>query len=114
MKRQVRVLIILWALLLALIFLSIALGRYGVGVARSYKILTDPIFHWEPTWDANMATAVWKLRLPRIFMACLVGACLSGAGAAYQGVFQNPMASRMSWARPPAQPWARPSPFSWD
>lgn len=93
MNRQTRVLIVLWALLLALIFLSIALGRYGVGMVRSYKILTDPIFHWEPTWDTNMVTSIWNLRLPRIFMACLVGACLSGAGAAYQGVFQNPMAS---------------------
>ena len=32
-------------------------------------------------------------RLPRIILACLVGACLSSAGAAYQGVFQNPMAA---------------------
>jgi ABC-type Fe3+-siderophore transport system permease subunit len=29
------------------------------------------------------------IRLPRILMACLVGCCLSAAGAAYQGVFQK-------------------------
>lgn len=30
-------------------------------------------------------------RLPRIFLACMVGCSLSSAGAAYQGIFQNPM-----------------------
>ena len=40
-----------------------------------------------------MESAVLRIRLPRILLACLVGCCLSTAGAAYQGVFQNPMAS---------------------
>ena len=34
-----------------------------------------------------------NVRLPRVLLACMVGCCLSAAGAAYQGVFQNPMAS---------------------
>jgi len=45
------------------------------------------------TWTAEMATVVLNIRLPRIVMACLVGCALSAAGASYQGVFQNPMAS---------------------
>lgn len=40
-----------------------------------------------------METVVWNIRMPRILLACLVGCCLSAAGASYQGVFQNPMAS---------------------
>ena len=40
-----------------------------------------------------MQAAVWNVRLPRVIMSVLVGACLSAAGAAYQGVFQNPMAA---------------------
>ena len=32
-------------------------------------------------------------RLFRIVLACLVGCSLTAAGAAYQGVFQNPMAA---------------------
>ena len=40
-----------------------------------------------------MQAAVWNVRLPRVLMSVLVGACLSAAGAAYQGVFQNPMAA---------------------
>ena len=40
-----------------------------------------------------MAVVVINIRLPRILLACLVGGCLSMAGAAFQSVFQNPMAA---------------------
>lgn len=40
-----------------------------------------------------MATVLFNVRLPRIILACLVGCCLSSAGASYQGIFQNPMAA---------------------
>jgi len=33
-----------------------------------------------------------QLRLPRIILACLVGAALSVVGASFQGIFKNPMA----------------------
>jgi iron complex transport system permease protein len=35
---------------------------------------------------------VTEIRLPRVVLGALVGAMLSGAGAAYQGVFRNPLA----------------------
>jgi iron complex transport system permease protein len=35
---------------------------------------------------------LWQLRLPRVVLAGLVGAMLALAGAAYQGVFRNPLA----------------------
>ena len=35
---------------------------------------------------------VWQIRLPRVVLAGLVGAMLAGGGAAYQGVFRNPLA----------------------
>lgn len=34
---------------------------------------------------------VWHVRLPRVLLAGLVGATLSVSGAAYQGVFRNPL-----------------------
>jgi iron complex transport system permease protein len=37
-------------------------------------------------------TIVWQIRLPRIAMAAFVGAALALAGAAFQGVFRNPLA----------------------
>ena len=42
--------------------------------------------------DARQAAIVWELRLPRVTLALLVGGMLAVAGAAYQGVFRNPLA----------------------
>lgn len=36
---------------------------------------------------------LWKIRLPRILAAVVVGAALSVAGTAYQGMFRNPLVS---------------------
>jgi len=38
------------------------------------------------------AAILWQLRLPRVVLGGLVGALLAVAGAAYQGVFRNPLA----------------------
>ena len=91
--RANRVLLVLAAILMALFFASFYFGRYGVDVPTTCRILLSRLFPMEKTWDPNMETAVINIRLPRILMACLVGCCLSSAGAAYQGVFQNSMAS---------------------
>ncbi|HJJ89236.1 MAG TPA: iron ABC transporter permease [Methanocorpusculum sp.] len=45
------------------------------------------------SWDASTYSVLFNIRLPRIIAAVLVGAALSTAGAAYQGMFQNPLVS---------------------
>ena len=40
------------------------------------------------TWN----TILWQLRLPRVVQGALVGAALGMSGAAYQGLFKNPLA----------------------
>jgi len=40
-----------------------------------------------------MGIVILKIRLPRIVAATLIGAALSVSGAAYQGMFRNPMVS---------------------
>ena len=42
--------------------------------------------------DVREAAIVWELRFPRAVLGALVGATLAAAGAAYQGVFRNPLA----------------------
>src|SRR5512132_2073103 len=37
-------------------------------------------------------TILWSIRLPRTMLIALVGAALAGSGAAYQGLFRNPLA----------------------
>ncbi len=86
---------ILTAVLLFSILGSFTLGRYPVKLRELMGILTNQIpgVTITPFWVENQEIAVINIRLPRIFLGVLVGAGLSAAGAAYQGVFQNPMAS---------------------
>ncbi|MGV0836702.1 FecCD family ABC transporter permease [Mycolicibacterium thermoresistibile] len=41
---------------------------------------------------AAQHAVLWQIRLPRVVLGALVGATLAVAGAAYQGVFRNPLA----------------------
>jgi len=80
--------------LAALLILSFCLGRYPVSVEQLGRIFLSRLVPGvEKTWTGAMEAAVMNIRLPRVLLACLVGCCLAAAGAAYQGVFQNPMAS---------------------
>lgn len=80
-------------LLVALFLASFVLGRYDVPLSQVARILLSRLLPLEKTWAPNMEAAVLHIRLPRIALACMVGCCLSLAGAAYQSVFQNPMAA---------------------
>ena len=42
--------------------------------------------------DPGQANILWSLRFPRVVLGLLVGGTLAIAGAAYQGVFRNPLA----------------------
>ena len=88
------ILLLAVALILA-VLLSFSVGRYSVSFRALCGILINrlPFVQAEPFWTAAQEAVVWNIRLPRILLAVLVGACLSAAGAAYQGVFQNPIAS---------------------
>lgn len=103
------------AALLAGILISFALGRYPIPVGEIVPILIGravdglnalinavaglfgaapgEVIPFEQTWTDRMEIVFFNIRLPRLLLACLVGCCLSAAGAAYQGIFQNPMAS---------------------
>ena len=86
-------LIILLAVLAALMVLSLCLGRYAVPLREVLRILLSRFTPVEQTWEAGMSAAVLNIRPPRIFLAALVGACLSIAGVSYQGIFRNAMAA---------------------
>ena len=100
--RRATVLALSGAVLILLFFGAFAVGRYGVPVVDVVRILfhrvwtlvgLDRVLPMPVTWTVTMETVVINVRLPRIVMACLVGCSLSAAGATFQGVFRNPMAS---------------------
>ncbi len=87
-RRPFFILLILSAVLAALFLFSFILGHYDVPLKEVIRILFTKY-----NGDPKMYAAVSNIRMPRILMACLVGCCLSAAGASFQCVFQNPMAS---------------------
>ena len=81
---------------LVVLLLAVALLAAGVG---PYAIAPGDILSglWRKASGAAAARAIdtvlFQIRLPRIAAAALVGAALSGAGAAYQTLFRNPLVS---------------------
>ena len=85
---------ILGLALLMCMLASFTMGRYPVSPGALLGILGSRLgLGIEKFWTDSMEAAVWNIRLPRVILSVLVGACLASAGSAYQGVFQNPMAS---------------------
>jgi iron complex transport system permease protein len=83
----IRPLFLLSALLAAVIFVSLGLGAATISPAEVWAVLNPQI----PTTPATR-TIVLDFRLARALLVSLVGAGLGGAGAAFQGLFRNPLA----------------------
>ncbi len=80
--------------LLAVVFLtSVSLGRYSVAVDQIFAMVWVKIFGGIKTWPSVAENIIFAVRLPRIFAALIIGAALASSGAAYQGLFRNPMIS---------------------
>ncbi|OZS77672.1 ABC transporter permease [Tetzosporium hominis] len=69
-------------LLLASIWLGISVGAVQIPLSTI----------WGGSEDATATTIVWNIRMPRVFLAALVGAALAVAGAAFQALLKNPLA----------------------
>lgn len=80
---------------LALAFtLSVALGAVFIPPATILRIGISglPFSTIEPDWPAHFVTILNKIRLPHAILITLTGAALAGSGAAFQGLFRNPLA----------------------
>lgn len=79
--------LLLSSLLTLAIFLSLGLGAVTIAPAQVWAALAAP-------GDINPAiqTIVWDFRLARVLLVAVAGAALAGAGAAFQGLFRNPLA----------------------
>lgn len=77
----------------ATIVVSLVIGRYPVTPGTALRVLAAQLLPLDHDWPAEAETVMVGIRLPRILAAMLVGAALSASGAAYQGIFRNPMVS---------------------
>ena len=91
--RAVRATLVAAVLLLIALAVGVSVGPAGLSlpdVARA--LLTRLPWHPAVGVPAIDTAIVWQIRLPRVVLGALVGAMLAGGGAAYQGVFRNPLA----------------------
>ncbi|MBP1553059.1 MAG: iron ABC transporter permease, partial [Oscillospiraceae bacterium] len=88
-----------WAIIIILpfviFFASLFMGRYSVSPTEVVQIFANYFFgaNYPQTWEDSAAKVIIQVRFPRAVMAALVGAGLSSSGAAFQGMFQNPLVS---------------------
>ena len=82
------------ALLGGALLAGLLVGAVGLSPGRVLAEVADrlPWVSIDSGLSEQQAAIVWELRLPRVVLAALVGATLAAAGAAYQGVFRNPLA----------------------
>jgi iron complex transport system permease protein len=78
-----------WALLVLLagVLVAFTVGRTPVSLPQLWAALSGGEL------SESLRTVVWQIRAPRIVAAVAVGAALSVAGAAFQGLFRNPLVS---------------------
>lgn len=94
MKRPFLVTLLLLA---AALLLSVAVGSVFIPPATLFQVLAGRLLNLKlsASQESALETAsiiVFQLRLPRTILVALTGAALGGSGAAYQGLFRNPLA----------------------
>ncbi|KAB7665629.1 FecCD family ABC transporter permease [Bacillus sp. B1-b2] len=84
-KRRIQLLLVLTILLLMAIYAGLSFGAVSVPWSEFIKV-----FNGEG--EETFSNILYQLRLPRILVGLLVGACLATSGALLQGVMKNPLA----------------------
>ena len=73
---------------------ALAVGPVDLGLSSIGRELLShvPFLDVKSPMTATEDAILWQIRAPRVALGLLVGAMLASAGAAYQGVFRNPLA----------------------
>lgn len=75
------------------IFFSLFIGRYPVSFATVFQVLSYRITEIGTAPIDTYQTLIWDIRMPRAILGAMVGGCLAVSGAAFQGLFRNPLVS---------------------
>lgn len=75
------------------LLLAFSSGQYPLSLQQQGMLLLHYFSQHSNDINDSAANVFWHLRLPRILAAIMIGAGLAAAGAAYQGMFRNPLVS---------------------
>ena len=79
--------IALAACLLGILLISLIMGRYFVSLSDIVNVILGK------NSNEMINQVLFEVRIPRVLAAGIIGASLSISGAAYQGMFKNPLVS---------------------
>jgi len=85
-KRFLIVSVLLLAALLVAMILGLSMGSSDYSIRAVFSSI------WGAGDDSVLNTIVWRIRLPRVILAALVGATLSLGGLVFQALLRNPLA----------------------
>lgn len=84
-------------LLILILFVSLVIaltsGKYSLTLDELYRLFASLFSSQVDVSDPRNETVFWQIRFPRTLAAIIIGGALSIAGAAYQGMFRNPLVS---------------------
>ena len=88
---------ILLSVLIAFIIISIGTsnGSSDISILDTIYVMLNKIFNLplNENITSPQVAIVWKIRLPRVLLAFIVGGCLAVSGAVIQSVLKNELAS---------------------
>ena len=76
------------------LFLAVSMGSVQISLSDTYRIILSQLGAPFEIGDISKSTLaiVWNMRLPRVFLALIVGAGLSMCGSVMQSTVNNPIA----------------------
>lgn len=80
-------------LLVLIVVVSFSVGQYAVAPDELWRAIVSRMLGQASGLPPAVETVIWQIRLPRVIAALSIGAALAAAGAAYQGLFRNPLVS---------------------
>src|SRR5580704_7848839 len=80
--------------LIGAMVVGMSVGPAGISLSTVLQAFAGhiPFIGYHPHVSTIDWDVLWQIRAPRVVLGGLVGAMLAGGGAAYQGVFRNPLA----------------------
>ena len=84
----------IWVISILLLFVLAATALLGISVGSTGSNIKQTLFSLMgiERADTMLETIIWRIRLPRVFLAMLVGAALSLGGLVFQALLRNPLA----------------------
>lgn len=80
---------------IVLVYVCTVIGITAIPISDVNRILLYKLFRMGPGIEdlpSSIIAIIYDIRLPRVILAFITGACLAVCGASYQGIFKNPMA----------------------